>query len=178
IHNIHQRSTSPFHLAEKDLRLGNLKFVPKGEEDEVFRMLIPNELISNNIKNAPYYIAYLEMVAKHDRKIAAKMEGKKKSTTAKQLKPKHVKEKSSKPAPTPKPKVKQVKPTKPSPVKHSQIEATQPLPVVEGKAIATEEQAAQSMLALHTPKRRSTTNQFVFQRRTPVNEEASSRPAA
>nr|GEW43616.1 retrovirus-related Pol polyprotein from transposon TNT 1-94 [Tanacetum cinerariifolium] len=36
IHNIHQRSTSPFQLAEKDLRLGNLKFVPKGEADEVF----------------------------------------------------------------------------------------------------------------------------------------------
>ncbi|GJX42304.1 hypothetical protein Tco_0257294 [Tanacetum coccineum] len=35
-------------------------------------------------------------------------------------------------------------------------EATRPLPMVEGKgkAIATEEQAAQSLLALHTPKRR------------------------
>ncbi|GKB51054.1 hypothetical protein Tco_0901807, partial [Tanacetum coccineum] len=31
IHNIHQRSASPFHLAEEDLRLGNLKFVSKGE---------------------------------------------------------------------------------------------------------------------------------------------------
>nr|GEX96106.1 histone deacetylase 14 [Tanacetum cinerariifolium] len=63
-HNIHQRLASPFHLAEEDLRLGNLKFIPKGEEDEVFRMPIPNELISNNIINAPYYNAYLEMVAK------------------------------------------------------------------------------------------------------------------
>ncbi|GJY39881.1 retrovirus-related pol polyprotein from transposon TNT 1-94 [Tanacetum coccineum] len=35
IHNIHQRSTSLFHLAEEDLRLGNLKFVPKGEEDSL-----------------------------------------------------------------------------------------------------------------------------------------------
>nr|GEX77432.1 hypothetical protein [Tanacetum cinerariifolium] len=36
-------------------------------------------------------------------------------------------------------------------------EATRPLPVVEGKgnAIATDEQAAQSLLALHTPKRRN-----------------------
>ncbi|GJV74277.1 hypothetical protein Tco_1494272 [Tanacetum coccineum] len=62
IHNIHQRSASPFHLAEEDLRLGNLKFVSKGEEDEVFGMSVPNELISNNIRNAPYYNAYLEMV--------------------------------------------------------------------------------------------------------------------
>ncbi|GKB04939.1 hypothetical protein Tco_0833134, partial [Tanacetum coccineum] len=34
--NINQISASPFHLAEEDLRLGNLKFIPKGEEDEVF----------------------------------------------------------------------------------------------------------------------------------------------
>nr|GEY84684.1 hypothetical protein [Tanacetum cinerariifolium] len=53
IHNIHERSTSPFHLTKEDLRLGNLKFAPKGEADEVFGMLISNELILNNIKNAP-----------------------------------------------------------------------------------------------------------------------------
>ncbi|GJZ59262.1 hypothetical protein Tco_0615078 [Tanacetum coccineum] len=87
-HNIHQRSASPFHLAEEDLRLGNQKFIPKGKEDEVFRMPIPNELISNNIRNAPYYNAYLEMVAKHDRKIVADQGGKKKPATAKQPKPK------------------------------------------------------------------------------------------
>ncbi|GJZ48677.1 hypothetical protein Tco_0602509, partial [Tanacetum coccineum] len=161
------------------------------------------DLITNNIRNAPYYNAYLEMVAKHDQKIAAEKGGKKKPATAKQLKPKHVKEKSSKPTPEPKPKVTQVKPAKPSPAKHSKMdkvqkirkgksslqlidedeptqhepepepehqahvggvairepiaEATQPLPVVKdkGKEIATEEQAAQSLLALHTPKRRS-----------------------
>ncbi|GKA63824.1 hypothetical protein Tco_0763430, partial [Tanacetum coccineum] len=73
-HNIHQRSASPFHLAEEDHILGHLKFVPKGEED------------------------------KHDQKHAAEKGGKKKPETAKQLKPKPVKEKSSKPAPTLKPK--------------------------------------------------------------------------
>ncbi|GJW18880.1 hypothetical protein Tco_0026316 [Tanacetum coccineum] len=59
-------------------------------------------------------------------------------------------------------------------------EATRPLPVVEGKAkaIATEEQATQSLLALHTPKRRSTTDQFIFHRRTPATEEASTGPSA
>nr|GEZ34864.1 hypothetical protein [Tanacetum cinerariifolium] len=105
IHNIHQRLTSSFHLAEEDLRLGNLKFVPKGKADEVFGMSIPNELISNNIRNAPYYNAYMEMVAKHNRKIVAEKEGKKKPTTAKQPKPKHAKKKSSKPAPALKPKL-------------------------------------------------------------------------
>ncbi|GKA33291.1 hypothetical protein Tco_0719658 [Tanacetum coccineum] len=34
IHNIHQRSASLFHLAEEDLRLGNLKYVSKGEIEE------------------------------------------------------------------------------------------------------------------------------------------------
>ncbi|GJW98300.1 hypothetical protein Tco_0180108 [Tanacetum coccineum] len=245
--NIHQRSTSPFHLAKEDLRLGNLKFVPKGKEDEVFGMPIPNDLISNNIRNAPYYNAYLEMVAKHDLKVAAKKEGKKKTASAKQPKSKPATEKSSKPAPASKPKPAKEKPSKPSTAKppkpkpakdkstkattlqkagkaqpesepepehqgegeeydmeraiqmslesfqaQSQAhvggvairepvaEATRPLPVVEGKgkAIVTEEQAAQSLLALHTPKKRSTTDQFIFQRRTPATEEASNGPSA
>ncbi|GKD18176.1 copia protein [Tanacetum coccineum] len=106
-HNINQRSGSPFNMAEVDHRLGNLKFVPKGEEDEVFGMKIPKELITDNIRNASYYNAYMEMVAKHDRKIAAEEGGKKKSSsktnqskkpaTAKQPKP--MSSKQSKPAP-------------------------------------------------------------------------------
>ncbi|GJT33515.1 hypothetical protein Tco_0923934 [Tanacetum coccineum] len=52
---------------------------PKGEEDEVFGMQIPKELITDNIGNASYYNAYLEMVEKHDRKIVAAGGGKKKS---------------------------------------------------------------------------------------------------
>ncbi|GKF69226.1 hypothetical protein Tco_0202283 [Tanacetum coccineum] len=185
----------------------------------------------------------MEMVAKHDRKIAAEKEQKKKPATVKQPKPKPAKEKSSKPAPAPKPKVTKEKSSKPSPTKHPKrgkvhklrkgkpslqlidedeptqpehepepehqgegdeydveraiqmslesfqeksqahvggvairelvAKATGPLPMVEGKgkAIATEEQAAQSLLALHTPKRRSTTDQFIFQRRTPTTKE-------
>ncbi|GJR13221.1 hypothetical protein Tco_0795873 [Tanacetum coccineum] len=231
--NSHQRSTSPFHLVEEDLRLGNLKFVPKGEEDKVIRMPIPNELISNNIRNAPYYNAYLEMVTKHDQKVAAEKEEKKKSASTKQPKPKPTIKKSSKPEPAPKPKVTKEKPSKASTAKppkakpakekstkatplqkagkgkvkkvrnvkssfqlvnepdeepaHSEPElepehqgATRPLLVEEGKgkAIVTKEQAAQSLLALHTPKRRSTTDQFILQRRTPTTEEASTGPSA
>ncbi|GJX78387.1 hypothetical protein Tco_0325198 [Tanacetum coccineum] len=80
-HNIHQRSGSLFNLAEDDLRLGNLKFVPKDEQDEVFGMQIPKDLIKDNIRNAPYYKAYLEMVSKHDHKIATEEGGKKKSAS-------------------------------------------------------------------------------------------------
>ncbi|GJX90656.1 hypothetical protein Tco_0343982 [Tanacetum coccineum] len=233
-------------------------------------MPIPNELISNNIKNAPYYNAYLEMVTKHDQKVAAEKEGKKKTPSAKQPKSKSATEKLSKPAPTPKPKVTKEKPSRPSTVKppkpkpakeksskdtplqksgkgkvvkvhnvkssfqlvnepkeepaqpepepepahqgegeeydveraiqmslelfhaagHAHVggvairepvaKATRPLPVVEGmgKDIVTKEQVAQSLLALHTPKRRSTTDQFIFQRQTPAIEDASTRPSA
>ncbi|GJY07635.1 hypothetical protein Tco_0374689 [Tanacetum coccineum] len=132
IHNIHQRSTSPFHLAEEDFRLGNLKFVPKGEVDEVFGMPIPNELVSNNIRNAPYYNAYLEMVAKHDQKVAAEMEGKKKSASTKQPKPKPAIEKSSKLAPAPNPKA-----TKEKPSKASTAKPPKPKPAKEKSTHAT-----------------------------------------
>ncbi|GJZ74201.1 hypothetical protein Tco_0638347 [Tanacetum coccineum] len=192
-HNMHQRYESPLHLAKEDPHLGNLKFVLKGEKDEVFAMQIPNVLITDSIRNAPYYEVYLGMVAKHDRNIAAEKEGKKKSI--------------SKVDPSKKPTtmnslqlIDEDKPSQPEPepehqgegeeydveraiqmslesfqaqgqahvggvaIREPVAEATRPLPVVEGKgkAIATEEQAAQSLLALHTPKKKSTTDQFIF----------------
>nr|GEU83323.1 hypothetical protein [Tanacetum cinerariifolium] len=97
IHNIHQRSTTPFHLTKEDFRLGNLKFIPKGKIDEDFRMPILDELISNNIRNASYYNAYLEMVAKHEQKIAAEKPSKASTTNPPKLK--LDKEKSTKTTP-------------------------------------------------------------------------------
>ncbi|GJY36627.1 hypothetical protein Tco_0422005 [Tanacetum coccineum] len=76
-------------MAEDDHRLGNLKFVPKGEEDEVFGMQIPKDLITDNIRNVSYYNAYLEMVGKHDHKIVAEEGGKKKSSTKANQSKKH-----------------------------------------------------------------------------------------
>nr|GEZ09680.1 hypothetical protein [Tanacetum cinerariifolium] len=77
-HNINQRSGCSFNMVEDDHCLGNLKFVPKGEEDKVFGMPFSKELITNNIRNAPYYNTYFEIVAKHDHKITAEEGGKKK----------------------------------------------------------------------------------------------------
>nr|GEV26543.1 hypothetical protein [Tanacetum cinerariifolium] len=141
-HNIHQRSTSPFHLAEEDLRLGNLISVPKGEVNKVFGMPIPNELISNNIRNAPYYNAYLEMVTKHDQKVVAEKEGKKKTASAKQPKSKPAIEKSSKPTPTPNPKAAKERPSKvfttkspkPKPAKEKSTKTTPPQQAGKGAA--------------------------------------------
>nr|GEU77899.1 hypothetical protein [Tanacetum cinerariifolium] len=138
-HNIHQRSGSPLNLAKEDLSLGNFK-------------------------NAPYYNDYLEMVVKHERRIAVVKEGGKKKTAPKADKPmKPTEAKQAKPTTFKQPKLKPVK-----------EKTTKP----KGKTIATEEQAAQLLLALHTPKRRSTTDQFLFQRRTPATEEASTRPSS
>nr|GEX12422.1 retrovirus-related Pol polyprotein from transposon TNT 1-94 [Tanacetum cinerariifolium] len=161
------------------------QFVPKGEEDEVFGMKIPKELIMDNIKNAPYYNAYLEMVAKHDHKTIAKEGGKKKSASKKPGKGKVRKLRKGKsslqlvdkpneePQPAPEPQVEDEEYDL-----HRGI--TQKLPTVEskGKCIDTDEHVAQSLLDLYKPKKKSTTDQFLLQRHTPATREASTGPSA
>ncbi|GJW74820.1 hypothetical protein Tco_0134190 [Tanacetum coccineum] len=94
-------------------------------------------VISNIIRMATYYNAYLEMVAKHDRKVASKKEGKKKPASAKQPKPKLAIEKSSKPAPAPKPKAQGHAHVGGVAIQEPIAEAIRPLPVVEGKDAST-----------------------------------------
>nr|GEW09289.1 histone deacetylase 14 [Tanacetum cinerariifolium] len=74
-HNFHPMTGSPLHIPDEDNVLGNLKFVTKGVKYEVFGMSIPDALITKNIRNAPYYSEYLEIVAKHERRVAAKKTG-------------------------------------------------------------------------------------------------------
>ncbi|GJX69763.1 hypothetical protein Tco_0305490 [Tanacetum coccineum] len=111
-HNIHQRPESPVHITGDDFPLGNLKFIPKGEKDEVFRKPIPKELITEAIQTSPYYKQYMDMVAG---KSIAKRDEQKKTTS--------IADKPKKPTPVKKPAPdKQTKPvieksTKPSPVK-------------------------------------------------------------
>ncbi|GJW64434.1 hypothetical protein Tco_0116318 [Tanacetum coccineum] len=154
-HNLHQRSESPLHLAEEDHRLGNLKFVPKGEDDEVFGMQIPNELIMNNIRNAPYFNADLEMVAKHDQKTAAAEGGKKKSATKVNKVLKKVRKEKGPLKLVDEEEESQAR-VRGVAIREPVLEMTPKLLEVEGKGkgIATKEQAAQSLLALHTPKMR------------------------
>nr|GEY48478.1 putative reverse transcriptase domain-containing protein [Tanacetum cinerariifolium] len=84
-HNINQRSGSLFNMAEDDHRLGNLKFVPKGEEDEHDHKIAAEE--------------------GEKKKLAAKSDQSKKPAIAKQ--PRLVTSKQSKPTPA-----KQSKPEK------------------------------------------------------------------
>ncbi|GKE86375.1 hypothetical protein Tco_1560117, partial [Tanacetum coccineum] len=51
-----------------DFLLGNLKFISKGETNEVFGMAIPKQLIIQAIQKSSYYLKYLEMVAKNMKK--------------------------------------------------------------------------------------------------------------
>ncbi|GKA81557.1 hypothetical protein Tco_0788249 [Tanacetum coccineum] len=66
----HPRPESPLHFPTKEPIMGYLKFSTKGTKREVFGMPILNELITNDIRGADYYDAYLEKVAKHQRYLA------------------------------------------------------------------------------------------------------------
>ncbi|GJV35468.1 retrovirus-related pol polyprotein from transposon TNT 1-94 [Tanacetum coccineum] len=63
-HNIHQRTGSPLHYSHDDNVIGNLKFVVKDGRD-VFGMPIPDALLTDAIKRAPYYDGYLAHVVKY-----------------------------------------------------------------------------------------------------------------
>ncbi|GKA45151.1 integrase, catalytic region, zinc finger, CCHC-type containing protein [Tanacetum coccineum] len=67
-HNIHRRPQSLVHITADDYPLNNLKFVSKGGVDEVFRMPIPKDMITDDIWNSEYYKKYMEMVARKPRK--------------------------------------------------------------------------------------------------------------
>ncbi|GJZ41877.1 retrovirus-related pol polyprotein from transposon TNT 1-94 [Tanacetum coccineum] len=71
-HKFHPRPGSPLHLPNEEPVLGYLKFSAKGTKQEVFRMHIPNDLITDGIRGEQYYNDYLEKVAKHQRYLAGK----------------------------------------------------------------------------------------------------------
>ncbi|GJW56179.1 hypothetical protein Tco_0102910 [Tanacetum coccineum] len=239
--------------------LGYLKFSAKGTKREVFGMTILNELITDDIRGADYYDAYLEKVAKHQRYLAGeevsdpdspapKPAKSTKPKVTKQAKPVAPKAATKKPQPAPtKPKEKKQKQAKETTeatppakrakagkvvkkrtLKRSQqlvdefvdegipltepgfgdLEANtqrvieeslkdahdaprgplppvvfretdtgkfQPLPEVEGKGKEKvgAEQAAQVLLNLQTPKKKSPAEQYIFQRRTSAPTEPS-----
>ncbi|GJX09556.1 hypothetical protein Tco_0199415, partial [Tanacetum coccineum] len=179
IHNIHQRSASLFHLAEEDLRLGNLKFVSKGEVDEKVAAEKEGKKKTASAKQ-PKSKPATEKSSKPAPATKPKVTKEKPSnpSTAKPPKPKPAKEKSTKLVDEP-----DEEPAQPEPEPETEYrgeseeyDVERAIQMSKGKAIATDELAAQSLLALHTPKRRSNTDQFIFQRRTPATEEASTGP--
>ncbi|GJU04159.1 hypothetical protein Tco_1114497 [Tanacetum coccineum] len=258
-HKFHPRPESPLHLPTEEPILGYLKFSAKGTKREVFGMPIPNELITDDIRGADYYGAYLQKVAKHQRYLAGeevsdpdspapKPAKSTKPKITKQAKPVAPKAATKKPQPAPtKPKEKKRKQAKETteatpPAKRAKagkvvkkrtlkssqqlvdefvdegipltepgfgdLEADtqraieeslkdahgahrgplppvvfretdtgkfQPLPEVEGKGKEKvgAEQAARVLLNLQTPKKKSPTEQYIFQRRTSAPTEPS-----
>ncbi|GKE96028.1 retrovirus-related pol polyprotein from transposon TNT 1-94 [Tanacetum coccineum] len=63
-HNIHLRTGSPLHYSYDDNILGNLRFIGK-DGREVFGMPIPDALLTDAIKRAPYYGGYLAHVVEY-----------------------------------------------------------------------------------------------------------------
>ncbi|GKD79879.1 hypothetical protein Tco_1342500, partial [Tanacetum coccineum] len=65
-----QSYCSPLHLSNEEYVLGYLKFSAMVTKREVFGMPIPNDLITDDIRDGQYYNEYLEKVAKHQRYLA------------------------------------------------------------------------------------------------------------
>nr|GEX43272.1 hypothetical protein [Tanacetum cinerariifolium] len=58
------RPQFPVHITKDDYPLKNLKFFSKRGMDDVFRMPIPKDMITDAIRNSEYYSKYLEMAAR------------------------------------------------------------------------------------------------------------------
>ncbi|GJR66112.1 retrovirus-related pol polyprotein from transposon TNT 1-94 [Tanacetum coccineum] len=65
-HNIHPRTGSSLHYSHEESVLNTLRFVGT-DGREVFGMLIPDGLLTDEITSAPYYSRYLEHVAEYQR---------------------------------------------------------------------------------------------------------------
>nr|GEW07220.1 retrovirus-related Pol polyprotein from transposon TNT 1-94 [Tanacetum cinerariifolium] len=68
--NIHPRSGSPLHYSYDESLLNTLRYVGK-DGREIFGMLIPDALVTDEIKGAPYYGEYQEHVAKYQQHLDA-----------------------------------------------------------------------------------------------------------
>ncbi|GJU90565.1 hypothetical protein Tco_1302988 [Tanacetum coccineum] len=128
-------------------------------------MPILNELITDDIRGADYYDAYLEKVAKHQRYLVGEEVSDPDSPTPK-------------PAKSTKPKDAHGAPRGPLPLvvfRETDTGKFQPLLEVEGKGKEKvgAEQAAQVLLNLQTPKKKSQAEQYIFQRRTSAPTEPS-----
>ncbi|GJZ13513.1 hypothetical protein Tco_0548743 [Tanacetum coccineum] len=65
-HNIHLRTGLPLYYSHEESVLNTLRFVRKNGR-KVFGMPIPDALLTDEIKSAPYYSRYLKHVAEYQR---------------------------------------------------------------------------------------------------------------
>ncbi|GJY39485.1 hypothetical protein Tco_0425849, partial [Tanacetum coccineum] len=69
-HNIHPRTGLPLHYSHNENVLNTLMFIGK-DGREIFGMPIPDALLTDDIKGAPYYDEYMEHVAKYQQHLDA-----------------------------------------------------------------------------------------------------------
>ncbi|GJZ56371.1 retrovirus-related pol polyprotein from transposon TNT 1-94 [Tanacetum coccineum] len=219
------RPGSGLYYSHEEIILNTLKYVGK-DGREIFGMPIPDALLIDAIKSAPYYNSYLEHVTEYLRYLNEEHD------KADDKSPKPASSQPPKPTPTPTKSSKKDQGKKrklvmestdaPSPTKRSKVDEgvtekepahddeeanlqralelslkeqgertqgpacpvvirepdsgrIQPLPEVQGKGKekVAEEQVAHDLLTLQTPKPKNPTDQFIFQRRTPMPTESS-----
>ncbi|GJU95314.1 hypothetical protein Tco_1320070 [Tanacetum coccineum] len=103
-HNIHPRTGSPLHYSHEESILNTLRFVRK-DGREIFGMSVPDAILIDEIKGAPYYGYYQEHVAKYQQFFDAERgkadEGRatESSDATKVTKPKATKETPDEPSP-------------------------------------------------------------------------------
>nr|GEX43396.1 hypothetical protein [Tanacetum cinerariifolium] len=133
------------------LLITRVRFVGK-EGREIVGMTIPDALLTDEIKRAPYYGEYQEHVAKY------------------QQYAKHGKAEEG--GVTESPKATKG-PARPVVIKEPDSRRIQPLPDVQGKEKVADEQVAHDLLTLLTLKNKSSVDQFILQRCTPMPTKAS-----
>ncbi|GJZ20017.1 retrovirus-related pol polyprotein from transposon TNT 1-94 [Tanacetum coccineum] len=164
------------------LLIPNVRYVRK-DGREIFGMSIPDALLTDAIKSAPYYSSYLEHVTEYQRYLNEehdKADDKSPEPASSQppkltptptesskkcqgKKCKLVMESTN--APSPAKRSKACKgPARPVVIKEPDSRRIQPLPEVQGKGKekVVEEQAAQDLLTLQTPKPKNRVDQFIF----------------
>ncbi|GJR77565.1 retrovirus-related pol polyprotein from transposon TNT 1-94 [Tanacetum coccineum] len=93
-HNIHPRTGSALHYSHEEKVLNTLRYIGK-DEGEIFGMSIPDALLTDTNKRAPYYNGYLEHVVEYQRYLD------KEHDNADGKTPKPTSSQPSKPIPTP-----------------------------------------------------------------------------
>ncbi|GJR83418.1 hypothetical protein Tco_0154203 [Tanacetum coccineum] len=93
-HDIHPRTGSALHYSHEENVLNTLRYVGK-DGREIFGMPIPDTLLTDTIKRAPYYNGYLEHVAEYQRYLDEEHD------KADDKTPKPTSSQPSKPTPTP-----------------------------------------------------------------------------
>ncbi|GJT21983.1 retrovirus-related pol polyprotein from transposon TNT 1-94 [Tanacetum coccineum] len=117
-HNIHPRPGSPLYHSHDEHVLNTLMYVGK-DGREIFGMPIPDSMLTNKIKEAPYYGDYEEHVAKYQQFLDEECGKAPKSTATQPPKPKPASTQASKAIHEKKRKLVKEVPDEPSPAKRS-----------------------------------------------------------